>query len=327
MQNDQTALEAKNIIQSYIFSRVHGSLSIYELRLLVKVVEYAQCELQGFVIKHELKKKEHNLYGHRVEVPIKSIIPPGSHHYEDAEKAARGLLTKVVEHYSSDSGKWRAATIVSMVQHDRGTGLLSLDIHPWVWDCILDFTKGYVKYDMQVALRLSSPYALRLYYLMSNQPRKINYSIDELRRLMGTANKYPKNNDFIRRIIKPAADELLDHSPWACTYSIKMQANRINSILFFPFEQTEKYTPTLEEKMLVAKSGSVFTAHHVYQYLRYNIGFEHKELMRNKKLLEDFGEKHSDPIGFLAELNHRDIKSGRVHGKGWFINAMKNIIK
>lgn len=298
-------------------------MNIYELRILLKCVELAQCELQQFIISRQMYRKSHSLEGREVRIPVRELLPPGSHHYEQIRVAARNLVTKKIEAYDSTSSTWQCASLVAHVKQVQGEGELVLSIHPWVWDCILDFTKGYVKYDLGVAMRMPSPAALRLFFIVSGQKRKLRYSVKELKAMLGVSDKYQNNSDFIRKVIEPSVKMLSDLSPWACTYSVIRENKRINSLLIFPFEQVEKYSPTIYEKKLVAKSGGVFGCHNLYQYLRYNVGFSHKELCRNKKLLEEFSERCPDAVGFVAQVKHRSLKSQREFGKGYYINAMR----
>lgn len=272
-------------------------------------------------------RKSHSLNGREVRIPTRAIIPEGSHHYETVRIAARNLVSKTIESFDSRTNSWQCAAMVAHVEQNLGEGELVLTIHNWVWDCILDFTKGFVKYDLSVALRLPSPAALRLFFLVSGQRHKLRYQIAELKRLLGVADKYPNNSDFIRKVFEPAQKLLVDLAPWACTFTPIKEKKRIDSLLIFPFEQVEKYSATIYEKKLVAKSGGVFGCHNLYQYMRYNVGFTHKELCRNKKLLEDFSSACPDAVAFVAQIRHRSLKSKNEFGKGYYINAMRDELK
>ena len=317
----------RNIIQSYLFSRIRSRMSITEMRILMRIVEFAQCELQGLIIRKNMQPIEHELNGRVVELPVRSVIPKGSHHYEEVHQAVISLMKKIVQHYDTNTNDWQAATMVSAARSVKKEGIIYLSIHPWVWDCILDFTKGFVRYDLAAAMSIQSPYALKLYFLLSNQRSPISYSFAELYRLFGTEGKYSRPNDFVRKVLFPAKEELDDKSPWSCDLRPLKDGRRLSSCMFYPYEQKEKYSQGVELKSLSGKMPTLLGYHQLYQYLRYNVGFEANELGANKILLSDFADKHPDPIGFVADLHARALKAAIPKGKGWYINAIKKEVE
>lgn len=313
----------KNIIQSYIFSRIRSRMSVTEMRLLMRVVEFAQCELQGLIIAKNMGPTGHNLVGKVVEIPMAAVLPDGSHHYERALEAAKSLMTKIVEHYEPTSGMWKAASFVSAAESQSGEGLIKLYIHPWVWDCILDFTKGFVKYDLGAAMRLNSPYAMKLFFLVSNQRQPISYSFNELERLFGTAGKYVRRNDFVRKVLLPAKAELDANAPWSCDLRPMKDGRRLEYCMIYPFEQRDKYSEGIVERGEHAKAPTVWAYHQVYAYLRYNVDFSPVELGRNKALIHEFAENCPRAVEMIADMNYRAKLRKDPPGKGWFVAAMK----
>lgn len=317
-------MDNKNIIQSYLFSRLRASLNVYELRLLMRVVEFAQCEIQGLIIAENKGPVEHSLTGRVVEIPLSSVLMSGSHHYDRVQAAARSLMKKIVEHIDLNAGKWTAATLVSAAESYKGEGTVKLYIQPWVWDCILDFTRGFVKFDLGAALKLSSPYAVRLLFLMSYQKQPICYSFNELRRLFGVEELYAKNNDFVRRVLLPAKQELDAKSPWSCDIRPMREGRKLTTCMFYPYEQRDKYSPEVFEKGEQAKYPSVWAYHGVYQYMRYNLEFSPVELGRNKLLIHQYSEFVPDALSLLADMTYRARMRENMPGKGWFIEAMRS---
>lgn len=314
----------KNIIQSYLFSRIRSRLSIIEMRVMLRIVEFAQCEIQGLVIAASMGPREHDLNGRCVEIPLSSVLPEGSHHYERVPVAVKSLMKKIVEHYDPSAGEWKAACFISAAESSAGEGVVKLYIHQWVWDCILDFTKGFVKYDLGAALRLSSPYAMKLYFLVSNQKSPICYSFNELERLFGTQGKYSRRNDFVRKVLLTAKQELDEKSPWSCDIRPMRDGRRLETCMLYPYEQKDKYSPGVLAKSEHAKYPSVWAYHGLYQYLRYNLEFSPVELGRNKALIHEFAERVPDAVGIVADMHFRALKREQQPGKGWYINGMKD---
>jgi plasmid replication initiation protein len=49
-----------------------------------------------------------------------------------------------------------------------------------VWDVLLNFTKGFSRYDLEIAFKLESTYSMRFYELLAGQKDPIAYSIENL---------------------------------------------------------------------------------------------------------------------------------------------------
>lgn len=316
-------IQPKNIIQSYIFSRVRSGLNITEMRILLRVVEAAQDELRGFVVRKGMVQRSHSLCGTVVRIPLRSIIPPGSHHYEIAAEALKTIVGKIVEYRDTAAAKWKVASLCPLVNIRTDENIAEVHVFDWVWDAILDFSAGYVQYDLSIALRLRSPYSLKLFFLMANQKQPICYSFAELYRLMGCEGKYTKPNDFFRRVIVPAANELKKKATWACDVAARKDGRNLDHVIFFPFEQKEKYNPTIVEKQVIAQLPPGANDREVYSYLRYNIGFEPREIAANRKLVDEFSANVESPVAFLASLREKAQMKGNVYSKGWFIGAMR----
>lgn len=317
----------KNVIQSYIFSRIRSRMSVLEMRLLMRVVEFAQCVLEDIIIAKNLGPMQHDLCGKVIDIPVSSVLMPGSHHYDRVIDAAKSLMAKIVEHYEPGSGSWKAASFVSAAEYSSGNGVIRLYIHPWVWDCILDFTRGFVKYDLSVAMRLQSPYAIKLFFLVSNQKQPISYSFNELERFFGTEGKYARRNDFVRKVLMPAKAELDAKAPWSCDLRPMKDGRRLEYCMLYPFEQKEKYSEGIVARSEHAKFPSVWAYHQLYQYMKYNLDFSPVELGRNKALIHEFAELVPDATGVVADMHARAARRKDPPGKGWYINAIKDEIE
>lgn len=316
-------MDNRQIIQSMIFSRLRGQLNVYELRLLMRVVEFAQIEIQGLDISRNMGPNEHDLTGKVVEIPLMSVLSGSSHHYDRVLEAAKSMMKKLVEHYEPNGGSWKAACLVSAAESTKGEGCVRLYIQPWVWNAILDFTKGFVKFDLARALSLSSAHAVRLYFLMSNQQQPICYSFNELRKLFGLEGLYARGNDFVRKVLLPAKRELDAKSPWSCDIRPIKDGRKLETCMFYPYEQRDKYSQGVPERTIAAKYPAVWSTHALYTYMRYNLEFSPVELARNSALLVDAVNYLENPVGVIADMAYRARLREQFPGKGWFINGLK----
>ena len=237
------------IVQSFIYSVSRVELSLYEQRILLKVVEFAQKQLKGRLIKNCLFRMEHDLDNVRIEIPVRYILTEGSKHYEDVRNAAIKLMGRHFEFWDTNSGAWYSSPLIYNVAYVEGGGLLSFYVSKMLFDVILDFTKGFCKYDLETALSLSSPYAVRMYALVASQTRPIVYTIGQLKKMFGVEDKYQQTRDFLIKVIDAAKKILDDAQCNSFTYSKIKNGKKVESICIAPLKRRQLTAEELAAKV------------------------------------------------------------------------------
>lgn len=100
------------IVQSFIYSVSRVQLSLYEQRILLKVIEHAQTVLKGKLVKNCLFRMEHDLDNVKIEVPVRYILSEGSKHYEDIKEAAIKLMGRRFEFWDSKTNAWYSSPLI-----------------------------------------------------------------------------------------------------------------------------------------------------------------------------------------------------------------------
>lgn len=314
----------KFLAQSYIFSNLRMKLSSMQARILVRLVEVAQCEIAGKRIADNMTRWEHTLDHVMLRLPIKSVLPPASKHYEDIHDAVKGLMNNVCVYYDSTKGQWNAAPVISSAHHLKGESNMRLYVANFVWDLILDFSKGFRRYELEKALSLKCPAALRMYMLLSQQSKPISWRVHDLKALFGVADKYPQTTDFVRKVLLPASRELAEKCPVTFEWSYIKRGRAIVGITIKPIDQPILADADLKFRASMAKFPVKVGIPEVYDYLVRAFGFDKAELQANKVLLVHFAEKCPDPVGFLGDLAMRVMRRRVRPGKGYIINAIKS---
>lgn len=113
----------------------------------------------------------------------------------------------------------------------NGGGEITVKIERIIADLLIRIqrdSKGnpiqYTRYMYEIAQGVKTPYASKLYKLISSWKKKGGFYIskDELYKKLGVADgEYESNYDFIRRIIKPAHDQLFEKSDCWFNYKAK----------------------------------------------------------------------------------------------------------
>ena len=181
---------------------------------------------------------------------------------------------------------------------------------------LLDFTKGYCQYDLQIALSLKSPYSVRLFMLLCNQSHPIEFSIDQLKLMLcQDADAYQQSADFIKRVIEPSRKELDAKGCNSFTISKVTGAyNKTVALMFHPVKRTK--ADTLRAQVSTAR----IIDRHLWIILSSQAGFSYRELSAHKKLWEDF-QKVPDCLSIALDIVARARAANKK--KGWIIQAIR----
>lgn len=310
-----------NVIQSYTLTSARYKFTAYEKRIIYRIIEFAQDELNGVLIRDNLRKIEHSLYGREITMPVMDILKDEKDkNYAIAKKAFSDLQKKTLVY--EDDRIWESTQILLGVSIDKTGGMVTFEVHNKVWNCMLDFTKGYRKYELITAMRFSSVYSMRMYELLSGQTRPLQYSIDELRNMFCVKEKYPRERDFKRWVLDVAKKELDASSPYSFNYLEIKEGRKVVGFRFFPTFNPNNQDPELQLNEQRSKlTASAQISQQAYDYFRYSFEFSVAEINKNKKTIIEGEQNIPDFIGFLASLvgPSRTAKN-RI---GYVVNAIK----
>lgn len=311
----------KDILQSYILTTAKYDYSVYEKRILYRLVEIAQSETQGLKFSEDCRKIEHDLFGLvTVTLPISSVLAnEDDKNYKKAKDALVALSQKYIIY--EDSEIWEKLNIVAFPKIEKGKSTFTFTLAPKIWDVILNFSKGYRKFELKTAMEFESIYSMRFYELLSGQKSPINYTIEKLKSMFQVEGKYKQVNDFLRFVIEPAKKELDEKSPYTFTYSIIKEGRKYKSLRFFPIYQPQFRDEDLERNDLQKQvSLSWDLDSKIIDYLKTAFNFNSKEIKQNIDLFKT-AQKELDFINFMAVVKPKANRANNP--KGYLIGAIK----
>ena len=323
-------IDHKYLIQSYIFTTAKYDYTVYEKRILYRLVEYAQAEIAGIKIKDNMHSLHHTQDDAVIVMPIASILVPGEENnynknYSVAKKACKALGTKYFE-YEDENGRYYGDTIISHIRIDKGTGLMKFNVADWLWQGILNFSKGFRKYDMAVAMKLRSTYSMRFFEVMSGQSKPLEITVPDLRKMFRLENKYDKINDFQRRVLKAAREELDRVSPYSFEYTPNFIGKNIVSYTFYPiFIAANQDEKLIEQEKRAKVTARLQLDNRIYEYLRISYGFTPIEINKNKKTLLEGQKRIVNFLDFIANLRPNAIKA--TNSKAYIIGAIQKTLQ
>ena len=317
----RTIKDNKNVIQSYTLTTSRYKFTAYEKRILYRIVEYAQDELKGIMIRDNLHRIEHSLFGREITMPIADILKDEQdENYTIAKKAFSSLSDKFIIIDNDDI--WQKTHIISNPKIKKKTGMVTFSVFNEIWDGMLNFSKGYRKYELVTAMQFNSVYSMRFYELLSGQKRPLDFTFEQLREILCVNDKYKLVGHFKTRVLDVAKKELDESSPYSFNYIEVKEGRKVVGFKFFPTFHPDKQDPELLQVEMRSKlSASIQISQEAYSYLRYSFEFKAEEISKNKKTIIEGEKKIPDFIGFLSSLvgPSRTAKN-RI---GYVINAIK----
>lgn len=305
------------ITQGYLSTIISGNFSAIDARIFIKIVSYAQR-----YISHKIITKAENptvTSDIRVSMSIKDILR-NSHCYDDIKKSAINLAKKQFEYVDQEANCWRYSSFIYNIELKEKSGIITFSIPAWLLNLILDYSKGFSRYDMEKSLQLSSSYAIRLYMLTCSASRPFTFKIDFLRKWLGCTDKYPNTSDFIKRVITASEQELQKHGFNGFHAEINKAGKSIDSILFMPVKRGVQ----ISEKEAEAKvSASVLVPPLLTSTLVQMCQFSYREISANKGTLYQFSKLPDYDTKLLSIIERFRKKRA---SKGYIIRAMQSEI-
>lgn len=311
----------KEVLQSYIMTTAKYDFSVYEKRIIYRLVELAQSEIEGVDFRKDCRKIQHTLFGLiDITLPIKDLLGKDEDkNYARIKDALIKLKNKSFEY--EDDEVWQSISLVAFPNIQKRSSTISFTIHPKIWDCMLDFSKGYRKYELITAMKFESVYAMRFYELLSGQTRPLTFDVESLKERFCIQDKYPAFKDFRVRVLDVAKRELDEKSPYSFEYVPNKIGRRTTSITLHPFK-TVNQDPTIEQQKLNKNMALSWDFDkRLIQYLKDNFSFETKEIKMHRELFLKAQNNMEDFIGFLARKKAAANRASNP--KGYIINAIK----
>ena len=233
-------------------------------------------------------------------------------------------------------GTWEKERFIHRPKVTPRTGNAIFQVAGWFWDLILNFSKGYTKYELFTAMRLKSIYSMRFYELMSGQKNMVfEYSIDEMRDIFGLDGKYTRPSSIKERIIDPARKELDAVAPYSFDVEDVRTGDKktspITGFKFIPRKNEENQDKELQEKEHLAKltARNSYKYDETYEILKYDYGFTASDQNKNKPTITE-GEKVIPNFpDFLRSIKEQKSYKNlpQKPAVGWIVNTIKKKTK
>ncbi|MEK6495477.1 replication initiation protein [Myroides odoratimimus] len=320
----------KEVLQSYILTTAKYDYSVYEKRILYRIIELNQYLMEGKQLnaKHAVNPTLYDSYQYIMPLSTFLTDEDKDKNHARIKKAFETLSQKIITYDDKTNKQWRASGIVFNVKMDYSRAdSVTFYVADFIYNALMDFSKGYRKYELVTAMSFQSEYSMRFYELFSNQAKPINYSIEELKEIFCITNKYKLTADFLRYVVEPAKKELNEKSPYTFIYKPLKTGRKITSLQFIPIYQANKENQGLKAKKLGKQMSTRFYLEPTdKEYLMAQYKFTEKEIKNNCDLFEELYQvlDKGELIDKLADL--RRFASETNNPKGYVIKSLKSLL-
>lgn len=313
----------KELFQSYILTTAKYDFSVHEKRILYRIIELNQHLIEGKKLNYKYRL-DATLYGDSIyTLPISLFLKEGdTSNYSEVKKALNSLKKK--ELIYEDDKLWASLSIIANPKIHKYGETVTFTVDKLINNALLDFSKGYRKYELKTAMEFESVYSMRFYELFSNQVKPINYSIEKLKSMFGISDKYDRPNDFIKRVVEPAKKELDRKSPFTFIYTPLKTGRKITSIQFIPIYQASKEDKNIKSKELSKQISTRFYLDPTDKaYLMGQYEFTELEIKNNFLLFEQLYKEleKGELIDKLVDL--RSVALVKNNPKAYVISSLK----
>lgn len=319
----------KEVLQSYILTTAKYDYTVYEKRILYRIVELLQAITEGKKLNLRYSVQVTTLEDYDITMPISAVLADEQdENYTRVKNAFTSLQKKIIQY--EDKKSWQSLNLLERpkIIKDGGNSVVSFRLSPLIAECFMDFSKGYRKYELATAMLFQSEYSMRFYELFSNQAKPINYSIENLKEMFGISDKYVgRPADFIKRVVIPAKKELDEKSPYTFIYKELKTGRKITSLQFIPIYQAGKENQGLKAKKLGKQISTRFYLEPTEkEYLMAQYAFTEKEIKNNCDLFEGLYQvlEKGELMDKLADL--RRFAGETNNPKGYVIKSLKTLL-
>lgn len=221
------------LMQSNTVTNAINDFTLYQERIFNAIIFHLQEPIN--LDKNGQSYKQLSLFQADsviIQIPLKEISEPRN--YPVVKKAIKDMSTSPVQFsYIDEKGKPMEYTSglfsATMPTSGNGGGYITVKFDAVVADLLIKIQKDakgnpiqYTKYMYQIAQSVNTPYASKIYKLISSWKKKGGFYIsrkDLYKRLGIKEGKYEDNSDFMRRVILPAHEQLYEKAD--CWFNCK----------------------------------------------------------------------------------------------------------
>lgn len=166
------------------------------------------------------------------EIPIKDFAElmgiASTHVYQEADSITDELMHGFIKVAPENEHRFIKYSLFQKVEYDWHKGQIVFKINQEMTDFFLGLKKSFTQPLLNDFLKMNSTYSMEIWHVMQREMRSqkpgvtneiiFDLSLEELRKVTGTSEKFEKFNDFKRKVFDKAIREIKDNCGVVITY-------------------------------------------------------------------------------------------------------------
>lgn len=184
-------------------------------------------------------------------------------HRAHAREALKNLRKKDIN-IDKEDGSWFNCGFINWSEYDDKNGIYRLEVTSRIMPYLAELADQYTEYSLTVAISLKSKWTQRFYELCCQYKAKGNFfkTIEQLRHMFCLENAYKQNQDFKRKVIDVAENELKNaFGSGQCDLwfeSMKEGRGKDTRYTFRIHTRDEQEKPAEDGKLFIQKTKAVY---------------------------------------------------------------------
>lgn len=183
-----------------------SNLSLNEMKLLRYIIMQTKRN-DDYLFEYEFSVKD---FAKDAEISVKDA-------YRDFKKMSRHMMQEVLEIEDKKTDHWRLFHWVDMCDYYKG--VVTIKISDELKPFLLHLVGSFTRYELDEIIKMNSTYAIRIYEVIrsymddknlpyADNKTEISISMDVLRKVTNTENKFERYSNFKLRVIDAAINEI-----------------------------------------------------------------------------------------------------------------------
>lgn len=259
--------QSRNIVQGNGITYMTSDLSLVQLKVLMTIIRELQEPISMMIsdighghLQAEQLLPEAEVFGDGDALKISRKITIGVKDVGLGVQNTRYLLsslealrdkTCIIPSNPTNPSRSQKVLVAGLITHytyDRASQTVDVYLLDVIARKLLLVSDGFTRYDYTHAMQFSNKYTVRMYWIINSwRGRKgFRISMNQLRFIMSAEDKYPRDDNFINKVIKVAYNELKETGDIWFEYSRDCRKGHDN----FAFKVYQRMSADQREKLL-----------------------------------------------------------------------------
>ena len=207
-----------------VWARYRCTLTVHQMRLILRILEFCQEEIRGVKFKDNLRQLEYQKDDVVLRMPYTDVYF-SNFTLKTIRDDLKNLRDSSVEFYDYVNKVWNVCGIIEKPYVYEGTGMMEFKIDLQFWNQLRNLAHGIRRCELSKALALPTVYSMWFYIYISEKNEPMYITIEHLKERLGISEveyKDSKGNHRIdnleARVILPSKKYLDGSCPYTFLY-------------------------------------------------------------------------------------------------------------